>query len=51
MKTVTSFMFDIVKVTRNHDSVVGIATRLDNQEFESQQRQEIGYFCSPECPD
>jgi hypothetical protein len=44
-------MYDIVKITRSQDSIVRVATRLDSQDYESQQAKQIGPFSSQKCPD
>ena len=49
--TFTLFMYDIVKITRSQDSIVRVATRLDSQDYESQQAKQIGSFSSQKCPD
>jgi hypothetical protein len=41
-------MYNIVE---KKDSIVRVATRLDSQEFESQQEIQIGSFFSQKCPD
>jgi hypothetical protein len=43
-------MYDIVKITRIQDSIVRVTTRLDSQEFKSQQGIQIGSFFSQKCP-